>query len=272
MAFLTTAFGALFALAQLAWKGDVARLVARRDAPRLILVSLLGTGVAFLLYYGGASRASPVETTLCIQIEPAYSLLLSWAALGHRPTRRRVLATLAIFGGIAFAVGIERVRASSGVWMLLATPFAWQLSHLVVLRGLRDVPPHVLTGARYVWGALVLGLAWLASGGAQRLPDAAVWPRLLPLLAVQGTLLSWMGTLLWYNAIARLDLARATAIVVPSIPVLSFAANFALLGDRPGLRAWAGLALTLGGVLAFVTAKDVARDGRSAPAAASGGA
>lgn len=263
MAFVTTAFGGGFALAQLAWRGDVWRLIERERAPRLALVSALGTVLAFLLYYGGAARASAVETTLCIQVEPAYSLLLSWLALGHRPTRRRVLATSAIVAGIACAVGIERVSASTGVWLLLATPLAWQLSHLVVLRGLPDTPPHVLTGARYVWGALLLGVVWLASGGLRRLPDPALWPRLLPLLAVQGTLLSWMGTLLWYNAIARLDLARATAIVVPSIPVLSFAANFAVLGDRPGVRAWAGLAVTLAGVLAFVTA----RDGIRTPAA-----
>ncbi len=266
VAMATTLFGAAFAIVHLGGRGELGRLVAREHVAGLALIGALGTGLAFLLYYGGASRASGIETALCIQIEPAYSLSLSWLALGHRPTRRRVIATLAILIGIAIAIGIERARASPGVWLLLATPFVWQLSHLVVLRGLPGVPPHVLTGARYVYGGGMLMLLWLLQDGPSRLGAVEGWSRLLALLAVQGVILSYAGTLLWYNAIARLDLARATSIVVPSIPVLSFAAGFAILGEVPSLREWIGLAITLAGVIAFVTGPGVADDDpKSAP-------
>ena len=45
-------------------------------------------------------------------------------------------------------------------------------------------------------------------------------------------MLTYLGTMVWYAAIVRLDLARTTAIVVPSIPVLSLGATFVLLGDH----------------------------------------
>ena len=67
-------------------------------------------------------------------------------------------------------------------------------------------------------------------------------------------MLCYLGTIVWYAAIARLDLARTTAIVVPSIPVLSLAATFLLLGEVPTLRQALGMLLTAAGVLAFVTA------------------
>jgi drug/metabolite transporter (DMT)-like permease len=76
----------------------------------------------------------------------------------------------------------------------------------------------------------------------------------LPLLALQGIVLAYLGTIVWYGAIARLDLARTTAIVVPSIPVLSLGATFVLVDEVPTTRQAVGMLLTAVGVLAFVTA------------------
>ena len=253
-AFATLCGGAL-AGAHLAWRGELAQLVRRDLAPGLLGIGFLGTGVAFLLFFEGAQRSSAIEAALCLQSEPAFALLLAWIALGHAPTPGRVLATLAILGGIAAAVGLEQARGSAGVWLLLATPLAWQLSHLVVLKRLRAAPPHLLTAARYVFGGSLLVLYWLASGGPERLPPRENWATLALTLPFQGVVLGWCGTLTWYNAITRLDLARATAIVVPSIPLLSFGASFLVLGEVASPREWLGLAITGAGVVAFVRAK-----------------
>ena len=100
----------------------------------------------------------------------------------------------------------------------------------------------------------MLAAVWLASGGVARLPASAELLRLLPVLALQGAVLSYVGTLLWYQAIQRLDLARCTSIVVPSIPLLSMGASFLLLGEVASPRQWIGLVLTVCGVLVFATA------------------
>jgi drug/metabolite transporter (DMT)-like permease len=262
-----TCFGAAFAFAQLALRRELHLLLRRDTAAFLVGIGLLGTAVAFLLYFEGSKRSTAIETTLCVQIEPAYALVLSWIALEHRPTLARVAATAAILAGIAIAVGLEQATGSAGVWLLLATPLAWQLSHLVVLRRLRGAPPHLLTAARYVFGGAFLLAAWLARGGLAQLPSRELWPRLLPTLALQGVVLSWGGTLLWYNAIARLDLARATSIVVPSIPLLSFGASFLVLGEVASPRQWIGLAITAAGVIAFVRAPSAGEAARSTAAA-----
>jgi drug/metabolite transporter (DMT)-like permease len=235
----------------LAVRGELAELWRPGRWPKLALLGALGTGLAFFLFYAGAGRASAIETALALQVEPAYSLLLSWLALGHRPTLRRVIALAVILAGIVLALGVRTVDASSGIAVLMATPLCWQLSHLLVLKRLPGVSPIVLTGARYVYGGVLLALAFALRGGA--LPPAGEWAALLPVLALQGLVLSLVGTLLWYQTIARLDLGRATAIVVPSIPVLSLGASFLVLGEVATARQWAGLLLTAGGVLAMVT-------------------
>jgi drug/metabolite transporter (DMT)-like permease len=253
----TTAFGALAAGAVLAARGELGWLARRREGPRLALVGLLGTTLAYLLFFEGSRRASAIDTALCLQSEPLYSLVFAWIFLGHRPTLRRVGAVAVLALGIFLAVGAGLGAGSEplGVALLLVTPLCWQTSHLVVLRGLAGVPPPVLTGARYLVGGPLVAALWLARGADTGLGgEPGELARRLPLLAVQGVVLYYAGTLVWYQALSRLDLARTTAIVVPSIPVLSIAVSFALLGEVPTPRQWAGLALTAGGVLAFVTA------------------
>jgi len=238
----STLFATVGAVLVLLVRGELAVMARRR------------TTAANLFFYLGASRTSAIVTTLCLQIEPAYAVLLAWFFLGHRPTRRRVAASVVLLAGIALAVGASGLQASAGIWLLLATPLCWQVSHLIVLRGLAGVPPVILTSARYLYGGILLALVWAAVGDRAALPAAGELLRLAPVLAVQGCILGYAGTLFWYQAIKRLDLARATAIVVPAVPLLSLAASFAILGEVASARQWVGLLLTAGGILAFVTA------------------
>ncbi|HUI26894.1 MAG TPA: DMT family transporter [Candidatus Kryptonia bacterium] len=254
----TSLFGALCAAVVLALRGELRVLTRPIVGPRLVAIAALGTGAAFYLFFLGASRASAIDAVLCLQSEPAYALLLSWLVLGHRPTARRIAAIGVLLAGIALAVGAHGLSGSTGVWILLATPLCWQLSHLIVLRGLVGISPSVLTGARYIHGGILLAFCWLASGGIARMPEATVWLPQVPWLALQGIVLSYGGTLLWYGAITRLDLARSTAIVVPSIPLLSLGASFVILGEVPTTQQWLGLLLTATGVVAFVTAPHAA--------------
>lgn len=253
VAVATTLCAGVLAAAILAYQGNLSVLVRRPHAPRLLLIGCLGTSAAFVLFFHGAQQTTAVETVLCLQIEPAYSMLFAWLFLGHRPTPRRFAAIALLLIGIFLAVGGGGFSFSPGVWLLLATPLCWQVSHLVVLRALSSVPAAVITGARYVYGGSVLLAYWWASGGMNAVVAKDVATQ-LPLLALQGFVLSYAGTYVWYMAIVRLDLTRTTAIVVPSIPLLSIAASFALLGEIPTGPQWAGFVLTAAGVLSFVTA------------------
>lgn len=257
VAAITTAFGGFFAAVILGVRGEWRGLIAPGQWYLLAVVGFLGTVLAFFLFFQGAQRTSAIDAALCLQIEPLYSMLVARLALGHRPSPRRMIALGILLLGILLAIAGPDYAPSSGTWLLLITPLCWQLSHLVALRKLPKVAPQVLAGARYIYGGILLVTLWLAIGGPSTIPPRATLLRLLPLLALQGMVLSYFGTLLWYQTIRRLDLGRATAIVVPSIPVLSLGASFALLGEVPSPRQWVGLGLVVAGVLLFVTAPRV---------------
>jgi drug/metabolite transporter (DMT)-like permease len=265
VAVFATGFAALAAIAVVAAKGELARLVDRRTAPALCAMGALGTGVAFFLYFEGVQRSTAIETALCLQIEPVYSLVLARLVLGHPITGRRLAAVALILAGIALAMGARSLSGLAGPALLLATPLAWQSSHLVALRTLPQVDPRVFSAARYAVGFALLTAVWIASGGPGALPAFAELAPQLPALALQGVVLSFVGTLLWYETIARLDLLRSTAIVVPLIPILSLGASFLLVGEVPSVRQAVGILLAAAGVLVFVTARDGA--GAAAPRA-----
>ncbi len=256
VAVATVASAAVAALAYAAARGELAGIWRGALLLRLAALGAVGTALPMLLYFEGTRRGSATLAALCQQAEPVYSLALVWLVLGHRPTRGRWLAIALIAGGIALALGAGRVASASGAALLLGAPLAWQLSHLIALRGLEGTPPSVLTAARYGFGALWIGLSLALRPDAPVLPDAEALRALAPVLALQGVVTYWFGTLLWYETIARLDLARATAIVVPSVPLLAIGASFLVVGELPGWAELAGFALAAGGVLTFARSRD----------------
>ncbi len=256
-------FGALAAAGLLAARGELGALVEPRRGPRLALVGLLGTALAYALLFEGTRRTSAITSVLCLQSEPLYALLAAWAFLGHRLSLRRVAAAAVMAFGIFLAVGTGAAEDPIGVALLLLTPLCWQASHLLALRGLVGVSPQVFTGARYLWGGLFLVGYSLARG----VEVPALGPRFLALLAFQGVVLLFLGTLAWYQTIARLDLARATAIVVPAIPLVSTLASHLIVGEVPTAAQWCGLLLITGGVAAFVLAPHAVERSERVPTA-----
>jgi drug/metabolite transporter (DMT)-like permease len=262
----TTLFAGLAAAVMLGARGELSRLVQRRTAPLLIVLGALGTTLPFTLFFLGTRRTSAIEAVLCLQTEPVYSLIAAWLFLGHRLTVRRVVAALVLVAGIVLAVGVGGMSDALGVTLLLLTPLSWQICHLLTLRGMPKVEPFLVTGARYVYGGALMALAAWAFGGPGWLPSSPELTEQLPVLALQGLVLSYVGTMLWYLTIARLDLARATAIVVPSVPLLSLGASFLVVGEIPTLHQGMGMLLTAGGVLAFVMAPHAVESRERVPA------
>src|SRR5262249_32979930 len=104
VAAFTTLFGAIAAVLVLAAKRELAGLLDPRTSPRFAAMGALGTGLAFFLFFEGAQRSSAIETALCLQVEPVYSLVLARIALGHPITRARLASVAGIIGGIALAL------------------------------------------------------------------------------------------------------------------------------------------------------------------------
>lgn len=255
VAIYVTLFAGVAGAIVLGVRGRLGVLFRGRDARVFAVLGAVGTMLPNILFFWGTARTSALDAALCLQTEPVISLLFAWLVLGHRLTLRRSLSAALLVVGIVIATTGGVARDPLGVAMLLATPIAWQSSHLIVLRRLPKATPELLTGARYVWGGFWLGLValvWMAVSG-QPSVGALDFRTELPLIALQGVIVYYMGTMLWYQVISRLDLARATSIVVPSVPVLTLVVAYLLLGEVPSRSQLIGLCVVTVGVVSFVT-------------------
>lgn len=239
-------------------------LVSRQSLrpPPLVQTVLIGISqtmgfqalVQWALVEGGAGKTALLAYTM-----PFWVVLITWALLAEKPTRRHQLsiaiaavglvlviepwhglgseksAALAITGGLAWGVGVvlsKRLFRSSGVTALSLT--AWQM----------------------LFGAL--GLLVIAALVPERSFDWTPW--FIGAVAYNAVLASCVAWLLWSYVVERLPthVAGMSSLVIP-LAGIGFA--WVILGERPGPLEALGI-VTIGVALAVLNLGGKRRSGQ----------
>jgi drug/metabolite transporter (DMT)-like permease len=127
------------------------------------------------------------------------------------------------------------------VLAFLAVYLCWGMTYLAMRIAVRDLPPHLMSGARFLLAGIVLYL-WSRSRGDPA-PRASEWGA----AAVVGAflLLGGNATVAWSEQQVPSGLA---AVLIAVVPIWMVAFEWARGGPRPGKRVAAGLLLGLAGV------------------------
>ncbi|MBI3547993.1 MAG: DMT family transporter [Elusimicrobia bacterium] len=240
------AIGLLSVLPWLLREGRWRRVIAAENRRALAMVGIFGSGLPSLSLILGLSFTTPSNAAIVAQVEVLYSAALCALVLKERIGAAQAAASALVLAGTAVILAHD---LSSPRWkgdaIILATPWMFQVSHIFAKRLPKDLDEATITGARLFYGMLSLlpFTAWtLASGSARAswTPAAACW------LVAQGIGMYSLNHFLWYVAIRRMDLAKATAIIL-SYP--AFTVGFSWLLGLETMRAAqaGGLALTLAG-------------------------
>jgi drug/metabolite transporter (DMT)-like permease len=124
----------------------------------------------------------------------------------------------------------------------LGTAACWATTGLIASDAIRVLGPFHFNLIRQVFVTLILGAAVLTTG-AEGLPG---W-QAVALLALSGVVGILLGDTLNFAAVGRLGPRRAGAIFALNAPMAAVL-GWALLGERLGAQAWAGIAVTVAGV------------------------
>ena len=132
------------------------------------------------------------------------------------------------------------------VLAFLAVYLCWGMTYLAMRIAVRDIPPHLMSGARFLVAGLVLYL-WTRGRGDPR-PTATQWRS----AAMVGgfLLLGGNATVAWAEQQVPSGLA---AVLIAVAPIWMVAFEWARGGPRPGKRVIAGLILGLAGVALLVS-------------------
>lgn len=143
--------------------------------------------------------------------------------------------------GIAAALGSA---ASWAVGSVLFTPLGQHLS------------PLAMTLCKGVLSLLLLAVALVLGANFTPIPGGALW-----LLALSGLLGIAIGDACFFEALQGLG-PHTLAVLLSLGQVLTVLLAVVFLGERPEIRAWAGIGLVVAGVGAVVRAR-VAREARA---------
>lgn len=223
------AIGAALLAPALLWTGRWRRMLARDAAPSLFGMAFF-SGAATLIYILALNYTTPVNAVILAQVEVLYSAVISARVLGERPTLKQSLASLLVVAGTVIILAHDlRSPRWRGDLMILATPWMYQVSHVLAKRLPPDMDALTLSGGRVVYGLVAIlpfaGLSLLRGGRWSWAPEA------LGVLALQGALMSSLNFVLWYLCIRNMDLSKATTIML-SYPALTLIFAW-LLGSEP---------------------------------------
>jgi drug/metabolite transporter (DMT)-like permease len=132
------------------------------------------------------------------------------------------------------------------VLAFLAVYLCWGMTYLAMRVAVRDIPPHLMSGARFLVAGLVLYL-WTRRRGDPK-PSAIQWRS----AAMVGAflLLGGNATVAWAEQQVPSGLA---AVLIAVAPIWMVAFEWARGGPRPGKRVIAGLILGLVGLAILVS-------------------
>jgi drug/metabolite transporter (DMT)-like permease len=228
---------------------------SRRTLSRRSWLLVVASGAALALHFAtwiaSLSLTSVSASVLLVSTSPVFTIVLSAAFLGERPSGRLMCATAAALAGTALiASGDSRAGSAPLVGDLLALAGAATVAvHQVAGRGLRASLPlraYVLA----VWSTAAALLALLGMGLS--VPLFSYSPRtyfvflglaLVPTIAGHGLV----------NRSLRSLSAPVVGLFLLGEPVLATAFAYAAFGETPGLHTLTGGGLILG-ALAIVAA------------------
>jgi drug/metabolite transporter (DMT)-like permease len=228
----------------LAWRAG--KLNTLRGRVRwLVVVATTEIAVPFTLIAVGEQHLSSSLAAIVIAAAPLFVVLL---ALRFDPSERagglRLAGLLLGLAGVVALVGID-VAGSMGELLgaaaVLAAAFCYAVGPMVFKRHLADLDPRASMGASLAIAALLLTPAVAID------PPAAA-PSLAASLSLVGLGLFCTAAALVLYGILIAEAGASRALVITYVnPVVAVALAIAILGERPGLGAVAGLPLILAG-------------------------
>lgn len=192
--------------------------IARADWKPIAFSALIGAVVGPLVYFYGLQRTTASNAVLLSNSESLFTILLAYAILGERATRREYVALAGIAVG-AFLVttqlrfgDIRFAEFLAGNLLLLAAAASWGVNNTISTILVRRVPILPLVGYQLLIGAAVLAGIVVVAGVPLTLPL-----RVVPLLLLLSLTALGLFSVLFFYAFRTIGAMRTGAILPSSV-------------------------------------------------------
>jgi drug/metabolite transporter (DMT)-like permease len=211
----------------------------------LLAYAVAEVTIPFPLIAAGEQHVSSSLAAITISTVPLIGALLAMRFdQAERPTPVRALGLLIGFAGVVALLGIDVAGRSGellGAAAVLVAAVGYAIGPMVVKHGLREFDARATMGASLAIASLLLAPAALVDP-PRTTPSAGA----IAAVVVLGLVCTAAAFVIYTVLIREVGSSRATVITYVN-PVIAVALGVALLGERPGAGAVAGLLLILAG-------------------------
>jgi len=226
-----------------------ARPLGRREVLGLVVLGVVGGGIAFALFFEGLALAASPSSAVLQKTLFLWVAIAAWPLLGERPGAASLLALVVLLAGTLLLDPPAGTGIGAGELLILAATLLWTGETILARRLLPRVGAGRGAAARMAIGSLVLlGIvAW--SGG---LAGIAAWtPAMWAFVAITAALLAGYVAA-WYGALERAPASVVTSVLVVGA-LITATLRAVAAGAPPAEPRLAGLALlALGAGIAVV--------------------
>lgn len=231
-------------LLTLAWRAGTLRSVRGRGR-WLLAYAVAEISLPFPLIAAGELHVASSVSAIIIAAVPLVGAVLAMRFdHSERPTPIRAVGLIVGFGGVIVLMGVDiagNAKELLGGGAILLAACGYAIGPMVIKHRLAGLDPRATMGASLGLAALVL-----APGAALNRPDSAPTLGAVGAVVVLGLLCTALAFVIFTVLIREAGTSRATVITYVN-PVVAVALGVALLGERPGAGAVAGLLLILAG-------------------------
>ncbi len=231
-------------LGALAWR--LGLLGQLRGRWRVVAIyAVIEVAIPFPLIGAGEQFVSSSLAAILIASVPLIVALLAIRFdQAERATGRRLVGLLIGFTGVIALVGIDVAgdgRELLGAGAILLAALGYAIGPMLLKRKLADLDPRALMAGAMAVATIVLAPAAVAAPPTERLSTDAVIA-----IVVLGVLCTAAAFVLFGALVAEVGPGRATVITYVA-PMVAVGLGIAVLGERPGAGAIAGLLLIIAG-------------------------
>ncbi|QZE25344.1 EamA family transporter [Brevibacterium casei] len=223
----------------------------RGSLGRILLIGVFMSAGQFGLLYTSLFLGLPVGlSSIILQIQAAFTVVVAALALRETPTRRQVIGILIGLTGLAvIGLSLEASTPVAAFVVCLAAALSWAIGNVIA----RGVKPGISGLQMTVWSGLVvpvpmLGLSLLIDGPAEvaRAVLHPTWGVLASVVYTAGVA-SLIGYVIWNSLLARFPASQVAPFTL-LVPPVGVGAAWLVLGDRPTVPELIGGGLLILGV------------------------
>ena len=248
----------LFILAT--FKGNWRILFDKRYFFHLLLIGFFGITLSNICFFFGVTLTSGINSSILLVIEPLYAIFIGYILLNEKITLKQMFFTFIIMLGTLVVVSRAKFSLNWGDLLVLLTPLCWQIAHFFSKRLMtshKEITPMLIATARTLYGGIFLFILSNIEGTNKY--DKLGITNILLILLFQGIIGFALHYSIWYEAIKRLNLSKATTLV-SVYPTFSIVLAWFILKEVPNFYQLTGFGIIILGIFGLSGIKSEHRE------------